>query len=406
MLTAEENERLTRVGPGTPGGELLRRYWHPIALLPELTDAAPTKHLRILGEDLVLFRDRSGSVGLLADHCSHRGASLLYGRVEERGISGAYHGWLYDVNGNCLETPAEPSDSKFHLTVKQRAYPVREYCGLYWTYLGPLPAPALPRYDCFDGYPVKTVQEVAPLDCNWLQVVEQNVDQVHAFILHQDVGSNMEKRRGDPTMNTTRGQIDQLVSLDYCEAPFGISRREIRRNGYDMTNFIVFPTTIRIYNFFAVKVPVDDTHTRLLNIFVDAPDGPDSPPGNAIANGSERPIEFLVADVAEEAKRPLDAVHPEATYRMDKLRFQDLMALETQGPILDRTTERLGTSDRGVMLLRSMLLREMEIVERGDDPLGVIRDPNHRPVDTFFENYVDVVRKYPRTGRPINPAVA
>src|SRR6266571_714232 len=147
MLTAEENELLTRVRPGTPMGELLRRYWQPIAVARELTDEQPTKFVRILGEDLVLFKDQSGNVGLLADHCSHRGASLLYGRVEERGIACAYHGWLYDTAGNCLECPAEPAGSMFHLTVKHRAYPVQQHYGMYWAYLGPLPAPVIPRFD-------------------------------------------------------------------------------------------------------------------------------------------------------------------------------------------------------------------------------------------------------------------
>src|SRR6476469_6861120 len=147
MLTKEENEFLTRVGPGTPGGEFLRRYWFPVAYVPELTDEEPTRFVRILGEDLVLFRDKGRNVGLIQDHCTHRGASLLYGRVEERGISCAYHGWLYDTAGNCLETPAEPADSKFHLTVKMKAYPVKKFIGMYWAYLGPLPAPEIPRYD-------------------------------------------------------------------------------------------------------------------------------------------------------------------------------------------------------------------------------------------------------------------
>src|SRR2546428_10084921 len=124
LLAPEENERLTQVGPGTDGGNLLRRYWHPVAGLHELTDENPTKFVRLLGEDLVLFRDRSGRVGLLADHCSHRGASLLYGRVEARGVACAYHGWLYDTEGSVLECPAEPAGSAFHLTVKHRAYPV------------------------------------------------------------------------------------------------------------------------------------------------------------------------------------------------------------------------------------------------------------------------------------------
>jgi phthalate 4,5-dioxygenase len=117
MLTAEENEMLTRVGAGTPAGELLRRYWHPVAIANDLSPENPTKFVRILGEDLVLFQSTKGEVGLLEDHCSHRGASLYYGRVEERGIACAYHGWLYDVQGNCLETPAEPAGSNFCRTV-------------------------------------------------------------------------------------------------------------------------------------------------------------------------------------------------------------------------------------------------------------------------------------------------
>src|SRR5438094_3421953 len=135
FLTEEENQKLTQVGPGTPGGELLRRYWHPVAGLHQLTDEQPICFVRLLGEDLVLFKDRSGNVGLIQDHCAHRGASLLYGRVEERGISCAYHGWLYDVNGNCLECPAEPAESKFCLTVKAKAYPVQRFLGMYWAYL-------------------------------------------------------------------------------------------------------------------------------------------------------------------------------------------------------------------------------------------------------------------------------
>src|SRR3989441_10369316 len=147
MLSQAENERLTRVGRGTPAGELLRRYWYPIAFAAELTDETPTSFVRILGEDLVLFRDKSGNVGLVGDHCPHRGASLLYGRVEERGIACAYQGWLYDTQGNCLETPAEPADSKLYLTVKHTAYPVQTYAGLYWAYMGPAPAPVIPPYD-------------------------------------------------------------------------------------------------------------------------------------------------------------------------------------------------------------------------------------------------------------------
>jgi 5,5'-dehydrodivanillate O-demethylase len=187
MMTKEENELLTRVGPGTPAGELLRRYWYPITVAKELTDERPTKFVRVLGEDLVLFRDKKGRVGLLADHCSHRGASLVYGRVEERGIACAYHGWLYDTAGNCLECPAEPAESKFHLTVKHKAYPVQQHLGLIWAYLGPRPLPVLPHYDTLfrrDGHRKITVHP--QLDCNWFQAMENSVDPAHLQILHQE----------------------------------------------------------------------------------------------------------------------------------------------------------------------------------------------------------------------------
>src|SRR5437870_10468075 len=177
MLTREENALLTRVGPGAPAGELLRRYWHPVAVARELTDESPTKFVRLLGEDLVLFKDKSGNVGLIADHCVHRGASLLYGRPEERGIACAYHGWLYDTAGNCLETPAEPADSKFHLTVKLKAYPVERFAGILWTYMGPLPAPVMPRFDVLARTDGRRKITVFPnLDCNWFAAAENAFD--------------------------------------------------------------------------------------------------------------------------------------------------------------------------------------------------------------------------------------
>src|SRR5205809_502243 len=173
MLTAEENELLTRIGPGTPAGNLLRRYWYPFAPAPELSESRPTRFVRLLGEDLVLFRDKSGNIGLVGDHCPHRGASMLYGRVEERGIACAYHGWLYDTQGNCMETPAEPADSKLYLTVKAKAYPVRRFIGLYWAYLGPEPAPVIPRYKAWVPTDRKVKVTVYPdIACNWFSAAE------------------------------------------------------------------------------------------------------------------------------------------------------------------------------------------------------------------------------------------
>jgi 5,5'-dehydrodivanillate O-demethylase len=384
VLTQEENEFLTRVGAGTPAGEFLRRYWLPVGIPPDLSDETPTRHVRMLGEDLVLFRDTSGRIGLLADHCAHRGASLLYGRVEERGIACAYHGWLFDTNGHCLECPAEPAGSKFHLTVRMRAYPVRERYGMYWTYMGPLPAPALPRYDVAEVGRIQSVRRLDQQDCNWLQTCENHVDQTHTVILHQAT-----RQRGVDGLNTTRGLIDQLASTRYTDTPFGISRHRVDRNGYDDTDLFVFPTTQRIYNILTIKVPIDDTHTRRFNVVIDLMLD-DASRGEA--TGSSRPIEYGVDIVG---KTPADRSYPFATYRMDQLLFQDNTVLETQGPIVARDKERLATSDQGVALLRTVLKREIEKVQQGQDPIAVIRDPEQDLIDTNIQTYIEMVQRFP-----------
>ena len=191
MLTQEQNEFFTRVGPGTPMGELLRRYWHVVAPWNVLEDQ-PTHFARILGEDLVLFKDKSGRVGLLGDHCAHRGASLLYGRVEERGISCAYHGWLYDCEGNILETPPERNDAIIR-SVKQTAYPVQRAVGLYWAYLGPKPAPVLPVFDLWarkDG--MCRIVVTQQMDCNWFQAIENMTD------VYSPGASSLNRRGSSP----------------------------------------------------------------------------------------------------------------------------------------------------------------------------------------------------------------
>src|SRR5438270_8728767 len=211
MLSQAENDFITRVGPGQPAGQLLRRYWMPVAVLQELTHEQPTKFVRLLGEDLVLFLDKSGRVGLLADHCSHRSASLCYGRVEERGISCAYHGWLYDTEGNILETPPERNDAILR-SVKQTAYPVQRFIGMYWAYLGPKPAPEIPRYDVLVRKDGRRKIVIHPrLDCNWFQAMENSVDPAHLQILHQELIGRNDAR----PVNTTRGYTDDVKSFDF-----------------------------------------------------------------------------------------------------------------------------------------------------------------------------------------------
>ncbi|MEA2640597.1 MAG: 5,5-dehydrodivanillate O-demethylase oxygenase subunit, partial [Chloroflexota bacterium] len=240
MLTKEENELLTRFGPGMPMGDLLRRYWHPVAFTRDLTDEQPTQFVRIMGEDLVLFKDKRGNVGLIQDHCAHRGASLLYGRVEDRGIACAYHGWLYDTSGSCLECPAEPAGSKFHLTVTATAYPVQKFIGMYWAYLGPLPAPEIPKIDVWvrqDGR--RKIGLRPPLDCNWLQAMENSADSAHLQILHQDATN-----RGAPP-STTRGFIDTMESFDYWEKPIAQIKRAVNKSGNSDKHPQLFPQILR-----------------------------------------------------------------------------------------------------------------------------------------------------------------
>jgi phenylpropionate dioxygenase-like ring-hydroxylating dioxygenase large terminal subunit len=230
VLTKEENDFLVRVGPGTPCGELLRRYWYPVAMAQDLSEEQPTKYVRLLGEDLVLFRDKLGRVGLLGEHCAHRSASLVYGRVEERGISCAYHGWLFDTCGNILETPPERNEAIMR-SVRQKAYPVRRFIGMYWAYLGPAPAPEIPRYDVWarpDGYRRIVVRPL--LDCNWFQAMENSVDPAHLQILHQEFIA-----RGRTPVNTTRGFTDDVESFDFWLADWGAifkHRRSGRRHAH------------------------------------------------------------------------------------------------------------------------------------------------------------------------------
>ncbi|TMH80308.1 MAG: Rieske 2Fe-2S domain-containing protein, partial [Betaproteobacteria bacterium] len=188
MLSAEKNRTLTQVGAGTPMGELLRRYWHPVAALSEF-EKNPIKPVRIMGEDLVVYRDLSGTYGLIARHCRHRGADLAYGYVERCGLRCHYHGWVYDEKGQCIAQPFEEkfdSQGRLKKRIRTAAYPVREKAGLLWTYLGPQPAPLLPDWEPFswkNGF----VQIVfAEVPCNWLQAQENSIDPVHFEWMHEN----------------------------------------------------------------------------------------------------------------------------------------------------------------------------------------------------------------------------
>ena len=385
MLTSAENDLLTKVGPGQPAGELLRRYWLPVAVAKELTAENPTQLVRILGENLVLFRNTKGEVGLIEDRCPHRGASLSYGRVEARGLACPYHGWLFDTKGNCLETPAEPAESKFHLTVKQKSYPVQQLVGLYWAYLGPLPAPLIPNFDIWFRKDGRRKIFIQPrLDCNWLQAMENSMDPAHLMILHQDT-ADPER----PAGNSTRGFTDEVDHFDFYEVPYGLMKRRTYKSGEIDEHPVIFPNILRQGNAGQIRVPLDDTHTKIFFVrFFPTEDG-------SIVENDDSPVIYL-----QPYKNPPDQLHPFTRFRMDAVQAQDHMAWETQGPVADRTQERLTSSDRGVVLLREVLLREIKKMYAGQDPKGVIRDPrqNATMVDTHL---TETIRQFGQVGADV-----
>jgi phthalate 4,5-dioxygenase len=176
MISKEENNLLTQTGPGSPAGNLLRRYWQPVALVNELAAGGAPLAVRILGEDLVLFRDDKGRAGLLGIHCSHRGTDLSYGRVEDGGLRCLYHGWLYDIEGRCLEQPGEPWGGEQRAAIRHPAYPCREAGGVIFTYMGPGEPPLLPNYDFLSASPDYLYVSKIFHECNYLQANEGNID--------------------------------------------------------------------------------------------------------------------------------------------------------------------------------------------------------------------------------------
>lgn len=365
MLSRKGNERLTRVGPGTPAGELLRRYWHPIAAAIEL-QAKPIKRVRILGEDLVLYQGEDGSYGLVAERCSHRGASLAYGGIEGGNIRCPYHGWLYDREGRCLEQPAEPPDSTYRNRIRHTAYPVEKLAGLLFAYLGPKPAPLLPRYDVLartDGE--RKIMVLPQLDCNWLQPMENSVDPTHTHYLHGP-------QKGRPQHGDNRAEI---AKYKFEVFEYGIMKKRFAsQNGkVELVNQhpLVFPNMLRQHHgrehYIQWRVPVDDTHTLFFEMrFLESEDG------SPVEQPEDPPVHY--ADYHKT---------PERVYKMEKVWMQDYMAWETAGSIYDRTKEHLASADRGITIFRKLLKAEIEKVRRQKDPMGIIRDPEKNQIIHF-----------------------
>lgn len=370
MLSREENEFLTRVGRGTPAGELLRRYWQPVAAAGELTEDKPIKAVKILGEELAVYRDKAGRYGLVGEHCPHRSASLAFGRVDEEGIRCPYHGWKFDGAGKCLEQPAEPPGSTFKDRIRHTAYPVEKLGGLLFAYLGPEPKPLLPRWDVLAWENGKRRIEVhSVLNCNWLQPMENSVDPSHLYWLH----------------GSTAHLADSLERYEeeheFYRFEYGIMKRRTtppKRSG-DSPQIdqhpLIFPNTLRhvlrtrgegrVWHNVQIRVPVDDSHTQVFVVFFEPSDGARSPAGE------DAPFEYF--PMRDESGR----------YRLEHVLVQDAMAWETQGGVTDRAREHLGAGDEGIIVLRKLLKEQIEAVQQGKEPLGVLRDPEKNGIIEF-----------------------
>lgn len=363
MLAHELNQKLTQVGHATPMGELLRRYWHPVAVASDL-DKEPVMPVKILGEELTLFRMEGGELGLVSRRCPHRGASLEFGFPEKNGLRCCYHGWLFDKHGRCIEQPSELDgvDRRARATLPA-AYPVQELGGLLWTYMGPSPAPLLPRYDLFVREDVDRNIGVTPsLPCNWFQMMENSLDPVHLEWLHGHYFNYRMKLKGLPPVI----KIKKHLKIGFDVFEFGIRKRRLvegaSEDSDDWTRGhpILFPNILAVGAEdgpeFQIRVPIDDRHTKYYWYYA-------RPRAQGAAPQTKIPV--FENRYREEDGRLI----------VDTINGQDMMIFLTQGAVANRDVELLGSTDKGILLLRRVVREQLEKVARGEDPLAVLRDP-------------------------------
>jgi phthalate 4,5-dioxygenase len=390
MIAQEENELLTQTGPRTPCGNLMRRYWQPVALAEELPSGGAPVNVKIFGEDLVLFRDDRGRPGLLGIHCSHRGTDLSYGRVEDGGLRCLYHGWLYDVCGKVIEQPGEPGGGAHRNEIRHLAYPCQEAGGVIFAYMGPGEPPLLPNYE-FLGVPEenRTVTKIL-VDSNYLQGNEGNIDPVHLSFLHQSLADGDIPRRNfvqgsEESDNALLGK-DVAPVIDVEIADFGLRIYTTRSAGSDksylrITNFI-FPNASAfggstIGEGYSVHwhVPVDDGR-HFKYIFMFSRERPLTDNLRSWSRVELNPDYTLTRNSANRYQQDRDSMKKK-TFTGMGLNFQahDKFATESQGPVEDRTAEHLVSSDKAIVAGRKLLLMAMKDVEEGREPRHVIRDP-------------------------------
>ena len=398
MLTREENELLCRVEGDAPMGQLMRRHWIPACLTEELTEAdGDPVPVRLLGEDLVAFRDTDGRVGVMDRYCPHRRASLVFGRNEDCGLRCLYHGWKVDVEGNVLEMPSEPAASALVQKVKHKAYATHEHGGFVWVYMGPReampafrPPPFAPTADAR-----LAIVKIA-VDCNWAQILEGAIDSAHSSTLHS---TDMTPARVDGAKATAdawlRPSTDKAPRLVLEKTDYGFKYAAIRRpitnanvNDYVRISVFVAPISVLIppnnlYNVANVNVPIDDTHTMFH--FIAWTEGEQG------AVDTEAWRKFCHAQVGIDVDREFKKVRTLANrYLQDRKAMrlgdftgipgipnQDIAMWETMGPIADRTHDRLGASDLAIVEFRRIMVEAAGRMRDRGEALGSGVEASH-----------------------------
>jgi phthalate 4,5-dioxygenase len=431
MEAHEAQELLTRVGPGTPCGELMRRYWQPAALSEELPAGGAPLPIRLLGEDLVLFRDEQGRPGLLGIHCSHRGADLSYGRLEDGGLRCIYHGWLYDVHGRCLEQPGEPeplagdeagvdaqdkatrvgaAPRRFHERIRHPAYPCREAGGAIFAYLGPDQAPLFPAYEFLHVPNDHVVATKLLHQCNYLQANEGNIDLSHLTFLHytarnRGIGGGQQNVGGHPDLPAQelidgRGAAPEVEIADAHLTPYGLRSYKVRRDfgpeqyqlyltEFVLPNFTAFPGVSRGVGGYGVNwhVPIDDTNHWKYTFTFYRDHAIDESWGH---NPMARTVDYR--PVRNKQNRYLQDRESMKTdcYTGIGLDFviHDLFATESQGPIQDRSQEHLGAMDRAIVIERQILMKAILDLQEGQEPANVVRSPDRNVFRIIANNGV------------------
>ncbi len=396
MLTREENELLTRTGPDTPMGRLLRRFWVPVLLAEELPEPdCPPVRLRIMGEDLVAFKDTMGRIGVLDAYCPHRRAHLFWGRNEECGLRCVYHGWKFDVEGNCVDMPNEPPESRFKEKVKQTAYPAREWGGVIWAYMGPreLMPPEPPQLEWARVPASHRLVSKRLQESNWAQAVEGGIDSSHVSFLHRTLTPTRADGRA-PTRSDLMVR-DTAPRFTVKQTDYGLligARRDAGDDAYywRITQFLLpwytmIPGAMEPGQPLSghAWVPIDDEHVWTFTITWH----PDRPLTEAEL--AEMRAGYGIHCEVDEQYMPIR--NARNNYLIDRqaqktqsytgikgISEQDMAVQESMGPIVDRTREHLGTADTAIIAFRRLLLRLAKNLQQGQEPAAAHRPEAYR----------------------------